>query len=107
LDSKQVQQSQQLIYYLNMLLTMYAPMELPQSSKNEVTPYLGNPQLLNFGRYAGPFTQQPAITACESDQSNRLPINVGAEVEEEDGGIRAELFPESKLQGCKKVHNFL
>jgi hypothetical protein len=102
LDAKQVQQSQQLIYYLNMLLTMYAPMELPQSSKNEVTPYLGNPQLLNFGRYDGPFTQQPAITACDSDQSNRLPINVVLNWKRKTEAAVRNCFPNQNCSDAKR-----
>ena len=76
LDSKQLQQSQQLIYHLNNLLTMYAPMEVPQSFKAEPVPYLGNSQLLNFGRRGRPYSHESAITACTSDQANRLPINL-------------------------------
>lgn len=101
-DSKQLQQSQQLVYHLNNLLTMYAPMEVPQSFKAEPVPYLGNSQLLNSGRRGRPYSHESAITACTSDQANRLPINVALKWSKKTEASVRNCFPNQNCSDAKK-----
>jgi len=103
LNSDQVQRRQQLSAHLNSLLTMYAPMEVPESSNHEFAPHRANSQFSSYGRYNGRFSSEPAITACESDQSNRLPIHVELKWKRKTESSVRNCFPN---QNCSDAKSF-
>lgn len=88
-DSKQLQQIQQLIDHLNHLLTMYAPMEVPQSLST-----IGPPGTLNW--------PHSAITECESGQTNRLPINLALKWKRTAEASVRNCFPNQNCRDAKR-----